>query len=147
MATSFGRWQVGRLAAGTVVAFALLAAAGTAAVARGGADAAGALDAARSAAHVLGLAGSVLLAYYAVRARRRFAGGVFATSAAYTLAGAALFAVAFLVMELGHGLGVDVFAFVADMQLTMAITMFLFTGTVFGFGWAYYRIASALGGA
>lgn len=147
MATSFGRWRVGRLAAGTVVAFAVLAGAGTAAVMREGGDAAGALAAARSAAHVLGMASSVLLAYYAVRARRRFAGGVFATSAAYTFAGASLFAVAFLVMELGHGFGIDVLAFVADMQLSMAITMFLFTGTVFGFGWAYYRIASALGGA
>jgi hypothetical protein len=81
-----------------------------------------------------------------VVADRRFAGGVFATSAAYTLAGASVFAVAFLVMELGHSFGIDVFAFVRDMQLAMAVTMFLFTATVFAFGRAYYRIASALGG-
>lgn len=146
MAGSFDRRRMSGLAAGTVVGFALLAAAGTATVILQGSDAAGALAMARSAAHVLGMAGSVLLAYYAVQARRRFAGGVFATSAAYTLAGASMFAVAFLVMELGHGFGIDVFAFVRDMQLAMAVTMFLFTGTVFAFGWAYYRIASALGG-
>ena len=146
MGTSFGQRHIGGLAAGTVVAFALLATAGTAAVVREGANAAGILATARSAAHLLGIAGSVLLAYYAVRARERFAGGVFATSATYTFAGASLFAVAFLVMELGHGFGIDVFAFVGDMQLAMAVSMFLFTATVFGFGWAYYRIASTLGG-
>lgn len=145
MGTSFRRERVGRLAVGTVVAFALLAAAGTAARMNGG-DAAETLAVARSAAHVLGLAGSVTLAYYAGQARRRFSGGVFATSATYTFLGASMFAGAFLVMELDHGFGIDVFAFIADMQLSMAVTMFLFTGTVFAFGWAYYRLANTLEG-
>lgn len=146
MGTSYDRQSLGRLAVGTVVAFALLGAVGTAAVAWQGSGASGLLDSARSAAHVLGLVASGMLGYYAVRARRRFAGGVFATSATYTLAGASMFAAAFLVMELGHGFGVDVLAFVPGMQLRMAVNMVLFTGTVFAFGWAYYRLAGTLEG-
>ena len=146
MGTSFQRRRLGGVAAGTVALFGLIGAVGTAAVALQLSDGTSYLSAARSVAHVLGLAASLLLAYYASRARSRFSGGVFATSATYTLVGAVVFAVAFLSMELNHGFGINVLAFAGGMQTMMAIQMVLFTGTVFAFGWAYYRLARALGG-
>lgn len=146
MGTSVERRRLGGLVVGAIAAFALLGVVGTAAVAWQVSGGASYLAAARSAAHLLGIAASLLLAYYAARARRRFAGGVFATSATYTLIGAVVFATAFLTMELNHGFGVDVLAFAGGMQTAMAIQMVLFTGTVFAFGWAYYRLADALGG-
>lgn len=146
MGTSFDRRRLGGVAAGTIAVFALLGVGGTIAGSAQMVEAGAFLATARSIVHLLGIGFSLLLAYYASRARRRFAGGVFATSAGYTLVGATAFAVAFTVMELGHGLGVDVFAFVGEMQMRMAISMVLFTGTVFAFGWAYYRLAVALEG-
>ena len=146
MSTSFDWRRVGGVAVAAVAGFGLLAAIGTGAVAGGLSDGGVYLSAARSAAHLLGIASSLALVYYAVQARQRFAGGAFGESATYTAVGGAAFAVAFVVMELNHGFGVDVLAFVGDMQLKMAISMVLFTGTAFAFGWAFYRIAGALGG-
>lgn len=146
MSTSFDRWRLGGLAAGVVVAFGLVGAVGTGAVA-GEVSAPGAyLSAARSAAHLLGIGSSLVLVYYAVRANRRFAGGALGDSARATAVGGIAFAVAFAVVELEHGLGVDVLAGVGGMQLKMAVNMVLFTGTVFAFGWAFYRITRALAG-
>lgn len=102
------------------------------------------LDGARSAAHVLGFGFSLLLAYYANRAWQQFRGGVYATTASYTLAGAVVFAVAFAVVEIRHDFGVDLLTAVNGMQLKMAVSMVLFTSTVFAFGWAYFRLARAL---
>ena len=146
MSTSFDWRGVGGVAVGTVAGFGLLAAIGSGAVTGGLSDGGAYLSVARSAAHLLGIASSLALVYYAVRARRRFAGGAFGESATATAVGGAAFAVAFVVMELGHGYGIDVFAAVGDMQLKMAISMVLFTGTAFAFGWGFYRIAGALGG-
>lgn len=101
-------------------------------------------DGARSAAHVLGFGFSLLLAYYANRAWQQFRGGVYATTASYTLAGAVVFAVAFAVVEIRHDFGVDLLTAVNGMQLKMAVSMVLFTSTVFAFGWAYFRLARAL---
>lgn len=146
MSTSLDWGRVGGVAVGTVAAFGLLAVVGTGATRSGVADAGAYLAAVRSLAHLLGIAASLALVYYAVRANRRYAGGVFGESATATAVGGAAFAVAFVVMELNHGLDIDVLAGVGDMQLKMAITMVLFTGTTFAFGWAFYRIAGALGG-
>lgn len=146
MGTSFDAGRLSGLAAIALAVFGVLVIAGTGAVSRA-ADATAYLDAARSATHLLGIGSSLLLAYYAVRARRRFAGGVFGRSATATGVGAGAFAVAFLVMELNHGLGVDVLAWLGDMQLEMAVSMFLFTGTALAFGWAFAEIAGALGGS
>ena len=100
----------------------------------------------RSVTHLLGIAFSALLVFYGVKANRRFAGGVFGDAATFTIAGGVLFGLAFLQMELLHGFGIDVLWFLPDMQLTMAFRMVLFTGTVFGFGWAFYRMGNALKG-
>lgn len=104
------------------------------------------LHEARSVAHILGLVFSLLLAYYANRARNRFSGGVYSVSAGYTLAGAVLFAVAFSAVSLRHDFGIDLFAPLGGMQLKMAMSMVLFTGTVFAFGWAYFLLVRAVRG-
>lgn len=145
MGISLDNRRLGGLAVGAVAAFALIGGAGTGASQMG--DSGVSLDAARSATHLLGLGSSLLLAHYAVQARRRFAGGVFGESATATAVGAGAFALAFLVMELNHGLGVDLLAGLGGMQLGMAVSMFLFTGTAFAFGWAFAEIADALGGS
>lgn len=144
MSTSLDRRRLGGVAAAVIAAFGLLGALGTGAGVGEGAGAGTYLSAARSAAHLLGIASSLVLVYYAVRANRRFAGGAFGESATATAVGAMAFAAAFVVSELNNGFGVDVLAGVGDMQMRMAINMVLFTGTVFAFGWAFYRIASAL---
>lgn len=146
MGTSFDASRLSGLAALALTVLGVLVIVGTGATDRGLAEASAYLDLARSATHFLGLGSSVLLAYYAIQARRRFAGGVFAESATATAVGAVAFAIAFLVMELNHGLGVDVLAVLGDMQLQMAVSMLLFTGTAFAFGWAFARVAGALGG-
>lgn len=147
MGTSFDASRLSQLAAGVLTVIGALVVAGTGTVSGDMTNAGAYLDAARSATHLLGLGASVLLAYYAVQARRRFTGGVFGDSAGFTALGAGMFAIAFLVMELKHGLGVDVLGGLANMQLEMAVSMLLFTGTVFTFGWAFARIAGALGGS
>lgn len=146
MSTSLDRRRLGGVAAGVVLAFGLIGAVGTGVVVGEVSDPGAYLSAARSAAHLLGIGSSLVLVYYAVRANRRFAGGVLGDSARATAVGALTFAAAFTVVELRHGLGVDVLAGVGDMQLKMAINMVLFTGTVFAFGWAFYRITRVLEG-
>lgn len=146
MGTSFDASRLSQLAAGVLTVIGALVVAGTGIGSGDVANAGAYLDAARSVTHLFGLGASILLAYYAVQARRRFTGGVFGESATATAVGAGAFAVAFLVMELNHGLGIDVLGGLATMQLEMAVSMLLFTGTVFAFGWAFARIAGALGG-
>lgn len=98
----------------------------------------------QSVIHMLGIAASLLLGYYGNRARERYKGGALAGAATYVIVGALLFALAFLVKELDHGLGINVFAPVGDMHLQMGLSMLLFTGTVFAFGWAFYRMTREL---
>lgn len=146
MSIGFDRRHLGRLAIGTVAALGLLGVLGTGAVAWGLPDADAYLNLARSLVHVLGAAASLLLVYYAVGARRRFAGGAIGEAATATAVGGAAFALAFGVMELNHGLGIDLLAGIGDMQLSMAIQMVLFTGTALAFGWGFARLAGALSG-
>lgn len=146
MGTSFDASRLSGLAALALTVIGVLVIIGTGAVDRGLTGASAYLDVARSVTHLLGIGSSLLLAYYAVQARRRFAGGAFGESATATAIGAGAFAAAFVVIELNHGLGIDVLAGVGDMQLQMAVSMLLFTGTAFAFGWAFARIADALGG-
>lgn len=98
----------------------------------------------QSVIHILGIVSSLLLGYYGYRARERYKGGALASAATYVIVGALLFALAFLVEELNHGLSINVFEPVGDMQLQMALSMFLFTGTVFAFGWAFYGMTTDL---
>lgn len=121
------RWVVGGLGIAAVVLVALTPA----------------VDSFRSVVHVLGIATSVVLGYYAYRARTQFSGGVFAESATSTLVGAAMFALAFLHMELQHQFDVMLFAGL-DPQLRHAIRMGLFAATVFAFGRAVSLIAGTL---
>ncbi len=100
----------------------------------------------RSIADILGITFSLTVVYYAYRARKQFDVGVFGTAATYTMIGALLFALGFLQMELLNGFGIDLFAFAPGMQSKMAIRMVLFTGSVFAFGWAFYRMGKALEG-
>lgn len=100
----------------------------------------------RSVTHILGITFSALLVFYGVKARQRFAGGVFGEAATFTIASGVLFGLAFLQMELLHGFDINVLWFISDMQLVMALRMILFTATVFGFGWAFYRMGNALKG-
>ena len=146
METSFDASRLSGLAAFALTVLGVLVIVGTGAVDRGFAEASAYLDLARSATHLLGLGSSTLLAYYAVKARRRFAGGVFGESAVATAIGASAFAITFLVIELNHGLGVDLLGVLADPQLQMAVTMLLFTGAAFAFSWAFAQIADALEG-
>lgn len=145
MSTALER-RLGGLAIVALATLGVVVVVGTGAVARGLPDAGTYLSTALDVVHLLGLGASLLLAYYALGARRRFAGGALGESAGYTAVGAVAFAVAFFVMELDHGLGIDVLAGVGDPQLAMAISMFLFTGTTIAFGWAFGRFASVLGG-
>ena len=109
----------------------------------GGASATPGIDSLRSVVHIAGIATSLVLAYYAYRARSRFRGGVFATSATYVVVGATGFALAFLNMELQHGFGIVVFD-ALGRQARLAVRMGLFAVTVFAFGRAVYLIAETL---
>lgn len=104
------------------------------------------VDSARSVVHILGIVVSLLLVYYGYRASEQFRGGALGEAARYVSVGGVLFAVAFVHQELSHGFGVNVFAPAGGMQMRMALSMFLFTGTVFAFGWAYYQLATELKG-
>lgn len=101
-------------------------------------------DSVQSVIHILGIASSLALTYYGYRARQRFKGGALASAATSVIVGGLLFAAAFTVEELHHGLGIEVFGWVGDQQLHMALEMILFTGTVLAFGWAFYRITDEL---
>lgn len=104
------------------------------------------VDSARSVVHILGIVVSLLLVYYGYRASEQFRGGALGEAARYVMIGGGLFTAAFLHQELNHGLGINVFAPAGGMQMQMALSMFLFTGTVFAFGWAYYQLAMELKG-
>lgn len=103
------------------------------------------VDAVMSVAHIVGIVASLLLVYYAYRARKKFAGGVIGNSATYVMIGGLTFTIAFLNRELSHGFGVNLTGSL-DMQMQMAVNMALFTVTVFAFGYAYYITASIFGG-
>lgn len=102
-----------------------------------------AVDSFRSVVHIVGIATSGVLGYYAYRAREQFSGGVFATSATYTVVGAAGFALAFLNMELQHQFDVLLFAGLGRQGL-LAVRMGLFALTVFAFGRAVSLVAGTL---
>lgn len=136
-------WIVGTLVGLGFVGTVGVASASTASQSGGGAL----LASMRSLAHIVGITASFSLSYYAARARSSFTGGVFGESATYVIVGAVVFGVAFVVMELDHGFGINVVSFISDMQMKMAVNMALFTITVFAFGWAFYRMASTLQGA
>ena len=145
--------QVRRALLGLGAGLAVVAAASAPAVAQsgvtsamaqsGGASATPGIDSLRSVVHIAGIATSLVLAYYAYRARSRFRGGVFATSATYVVVGATGFALAFLNMELQHGFGIVVFD-ALGRQARLAVRMGLFAVTVFAFGRAGYLIAETL---
>lgn len=141
MEPSTRRWTRG--VAGALTAGALVAAAGVASAQDGGSSATPAADSFRSIVHVVGLVTAAVLAGYAYRARQQFQGGVFARSATFTAVGAAMFVVAFALVELQHGFGVVVFSFL-DTQARLAIRMGMFATTVFAFGWAAFLIADTL---
>lgn len=102
-----------------------------------------AVDSLRSIVHILGILTAAILGYYAYRARSQFRGGVFATSATYTVVGASVFALAFLNMELQHGFDIVLFD-ALGRQGRLAIRMGLFAITVFAFGRAVYLVAETL---
>lgn len=130
-----------------VSAVGLFGAVGVAAAQSGGHDhGAEFLNSLRSVTHIFGIVASSMLVLYGMKARRRFAGGVFGEAATFSIIGGVLFGLGFFQMELLHGFGINVFGFIPDMQLMMGLRMILFTGTVFGFGWAFYQMGNALKG-
>lgn len=129
------------LSGGTAVAAVVIAASAPAAAQTGSATPA--VDSFRSIVHIVGIVTSGALGYYAYRAREQFRGGVFARAGTYTAAGAAVFALAFLNMELQHQFDVVLFG-ALGMQGQLAVQMGLFTATVFAFGQAMYLVAGTL---
>lgn len=129
-----------------LTALGLFGAVGVASAQGGGDQGAAFVDSVRSVAHIVGIVFSLLVAYYGYRAKQQFHGGIFGDAAVYIVVGGVVFALAFLQMELSHGFGVDVLAFAPSMQMAMGIRMVMFTITVFAFGWAFYRMGSALKG-
>jgi hypothetical protein len=136
----------GRGVVATVTAVALMGTVGVAAAQNGADQGAAFVDSVRSVSHILGIIASLAVAYYGFRARQQFEGGLFGEVAIFVVLGGLVFAAAFVQMELQHGFGIDVLSFTTDMQLKMGIRMVLFTVTVFAFGWAFYRMGSALKG-
>lgn len=135
---------VRRLGIATLAFGGVLLMAGVAAATQGGSGMTRQAASVRSIVHILGMVTSLLLASYGYQARERFKGGVLGSAASAVIVGALMFAVAFLVEELDHGFGINIFNPVGDMQLQMALSMILFTGTVFAFGWAFYTISDEL---
>lgn len=112
----------------------------------GGGEASPVVESFHSIAHLFGIAVGLALIYFGYETARTFAGGAIGDSGTYVAGGAGLYVLAFGLMELEHGLGIHVLGFVPGKQLHVAIHMFLFTGTMFLFGYGYYRIASVLEG-
>lgn len=129
-----------------MLALAAVSPVGIVAASMGEVDASAFVTSVRSLAHLVGITASLMLVYYAYRARTKFSGGVFGESASFVMVGGSVFTVAFVVMELGHGFGLDLLSFVPGMQMKMAVNMVLFTATVFAFGWAFYLTANVLEG-
>ena len=135
-----------RFVRGLLTAIGLFGVVGVASAQGAGDEGTALLHSVRSVAHIVGIVFSLLVAYYGYRSRKQFQGGVFGDVAVYIILGGFVFALAFVQMELLHGFGINVLGFASGMQMAMGIRMVLFTATVFAFGWAFYRMGSALKG-
>lgn len=141
-------WRLPRLAVHGIVAVGLLCAitgpAAAAGMRAGWTPTVG--NVARSIAHLVGIAGGVVIAYYADVIRRKTAGSTVGVAALLTEVGTLLFVLVFTDMEVGHVLGTGLWSGVAPSGVTRLWWMAGLAAMVSLYTLAYRSLLRDIGG-
>ena len=101
---------------------------------------------ARTAAHLVGIAGGLGIVYYAVTVHARTRGSTLGRSMFLVGVGTALFVLVFLGMESQHLLGVDLWYFADTMAVTQLWFMLALTAVMALYTVAYRNLVVEMGG-
>jgi len=101
---------------------------------------------ARTAAHAVGIAGGLGIAYYVDVIRRRTAGSTVGAAALLTEVGTLLFVLVFVDMEVGHVFGVGLWSGVASTGVTRLWWMAGLAGMVTLYMLSYRTLVKDIGG-
>lgn len=101
---------------------------------------------ARSAAHLIGIVGGLVIVYYADVVRRRTRGSTVARSSLLVEVGTALFVLVFLDMEVGHVAGVGLWSASASTGVTRLWWMAGLAATIALYTLSYRSLVTDVGG-
>ncbi len=85
---------------------------------------------------------ALVVVYYAYRASREFSGGLIGEASRYVMAGAGLYFLSYVLMELRHVWGINLLAFLPSQQFVLGVYFLLFTPTVVILALGYHRISA-----